>query len=365
MYALMKLTQTPYIKMNKDRIIALLLIAFWGFTFSVNAQNNEQAEPLDISGIVSNDLGQPLEGVLVINSSGTVSISGATGEFSLKAKVIDNIVFESEGYKKATLKVMGINIEDAKVLMKRNGFFDPEEDIDIPFGKINASSSTGSVVRISGEQLERHPSGQLYEALTGLIPGLQVRQTGSRPGLETFSVQYHGNSIMVLIDGMPMTQNLGLLEIEEVVFMRGASATAYMGEIGSEGLLDIKTKRGAVGPRKIMVQGEANIGLPTSLAEMQNSYDYAQTINNSLISDGLLPFYGQEALGAYQNHSDLIKYPDVDYRDLVYRDMVNRQQYTAQVLGGTENAKYFANFSYNGMQGLENSPHQRSSQDFR
>lgn len=360
----MKLTQTLFYKMNKDRITALLLLIFFGFTLSVNAQSNKQANIIDISGIVYNDLGQPLEGVLVLNSSGTAASSGPTGEFSLKAEVLDNITFESEGYKRTSIQVLGNKIEGAKVVMQRTGFLDPKEDVDIPFGKVSASSSTGSVVKISGEQLELHPSGRLSEALTGLIPGLQIRQTGSRPGLETFSIQYHGNSVMVLVDGMPMTQNLSLLEIEEVVFMRSASATAFMGEIGSEGLLDIKTKRGIVGPRKIMVQAETNFGFPTSVVEMQNSYDYAQTINNSLLSDGLVPFYGQEALNAYQNHSDPIKYPDVDYRDLVYRDVVNRQQYTAQVGGGTENAKYFANFSYNGFEGLENSPHRRSSQDF-
>src|SRR6056297_37602 len=334
----MKLTQTLFYKMNKDRITTLLLLIFFGFTMSVNAQsNNRQANVIDISGTVYNDLGQPLEGVLILNSSGTATASGPTGEFSLKAEVLDNITFESEGYKGASIQVLGNKIEGAKVIMQRIGFPDPSEAIDIPFGTVEASSSTGSVVRIPGEQLEKHPSGRVYEALTGLIPGLQIIQTGSRPGLETFSVQYHGNNVMVLVDGMPMTQNLGLLEIEEVVFMRGASATAFMGEIGSEGLLDIKTKRGAAGPRKIMVQAENNIGFPTSVVEMQNSYAYAQTINNSLISDGLVPFYGQEAMDAYQNHIDPIKYPDVDYRDLVYRDMVNRQQYTAQVLGGTEN----------------------------
>lgn len=360
----MKLTQTPFYTMNKDKITVLLLLLFLGFTFLVNAQSNRQAETIEISGVVYNDLGQPLAGVLILNSSGTAVASNAAGEFSLYAKVLDNITFEAEGYERSSLRVIGNKIEDAKVVMQRIGFMDPAADIDIPFGKIKASSSTGSVVRISGAQLEKHPSGRLLEALTGLIPGLQVRQTGSRPGLETFSVQYHGNGVTVLVDGMPMTQNLGLLEIDEVVFMRGASATAFMGEIGSEGILDIKTKRGAVGPRKIMVQAETNFGFPTSMVDMQNSYDYAQTINNSLVSDGLLPFYGEEALDAYQNQSDPIRYPDVDYRDLVYRDLVNRQQYTAQVMGGTENSKYFANFSYNGMQGMENSPHRRTSQDF-
>ncbi|MCF8381586.1 MAG: SusC/RagA family TonB-linked outer membrane protein [Bacteroidales bacterium] len=350
--------------MNKDRIIVLMLFAFFGFTLSVNAQNNKQVETIDVSGSVYSDLGEPLEGILILNSNGDVSVSDSIGAFTIKAKLVDNIAFESDGFKRTILRVNAGLYADGNVVMQRLGFLNPDDDVDIPFGKINAVSSTGSVIRISGDQLEKHPSGQVYEALTGLIPGLQVRQTGSRPGLETYSVQYHGNSVTVLVDGIPMTQNLGLLEIDEVVFMRGASATAFMGEIGSEGILDIKTKRGSVGPRKILIQAETNYGFPTSMVDMQNSYNYAQTINNSLISDGLSPFYDQGALDAYKDHTDLVRYPDVDYRDLVYRDMVTRQQYTAQVSGGTEDAKYFANFSYNGMQGMENSPDQRTNEDF-
>ena len=113
----MKLTKIPYYKMNKDKIIVLLLLTFFGFTLSVNAQNDKQAETIDISGIVYNDLGQALEGVLILNSSGSATASNPTGEFSLKAKIFDNIVFESEGYKKTTIQVIGSKIEGAEVVM--------------------------------------------------------------------------------------------------------------------------------------------------------------------------------------------------------------------------------------------------------
>ena len=43
---------------------------------------------------------------------------------------------------------------------------------------------------------------------------------------------------------------------------------------------------------------------------------------------------------------------------------MTRQQYTAQITGGTNSTKYFANFSYNGMQGMENSSDRRTNEDF-
>ena len=348
----------------KYKNILRLLLVLWGCTFNAIAQKNNRVT-VDVTGSVFDDLQAPLEGVLIINEDGKVAITNQNGEFAINAKVFDQIAFEMDGYDRKVVKVIGGKIANNEIILQRTSFFNAQKSIDIPFAKISSVSSTGSVIRVSGEQLEKHPSGLVLEALTGLIPGLQIRQTSSRPGLESYSVNYHGSSIEVLVDGVPATQNLGLLEVDEVVFMRGASATAFMGEIGADGLLLIKTKRGTAGPRKIMAQAEVGIGLPTSMAEMQNAYEYAQTINQSLKGDGLLPFYDQQALDAYQNHTDLIRFPDVNYNDLVYRDIINRQQYTAQVSGGNDNTKYFANFTYNGMEGLENSVHRRTNDDFK
>lgn len=351
--------------MNKYRIIQLLFLMLLGSTSVVFSQKKAQIVTVEVAGSVTDEFGIPLEGVLVINTDRKVSVSDQEGRFTILSKVMDYIAFEKQGYDRVVTEVKDGALLNKGMKMYRTGFFNPAETVDIPFGKISTNRSTGSVITITGEQLQKHPSGLLYEALAGLIPGLQVQQTGSRPGLETYNLTYHGAEVLILVDGMPVTENLGLLEIDEVVFMRGASATAFMGEIGANGLLSVKTKRGVVGPRKITVQGEISVGVPTSFADMQNSYDYANTINSSLISDGLSSFYDQKALDAYQNHTDLVKYPDVDYRDVVYRDHITRQQYSAQVLGGDDNTKYFANFTYNGLQGMENSPNRRKNDDFK
>jgi len=350
--------------MNKYKIILIVLLTFIGGASYSFAQTKGQIVTTDVTGVVADDLGMPLAGVLVTNTDKTVSITDAEGKFTINCRVKDYIAFEQIGYERSVAQVVDGRLKSTDVVMMRKGVMTADEMITTPFGQIQNSRSTGSVITISGEQLQKHPSGLVEEALTGLIPGLQVRQTGARPGLETFSLTYHGNNVFVLVDGMPMTQNIGLLEIDKVVFMRGASATAFMGEIGANGLLSITTKRGQEGPRQITVQAELSAGVPTSFTDMQNSYQYANTINQALVNDGLSPIYSQEALDAYQSHSDLIRYPDVDYRDEVYRDYITRQQYSAQVSGGDDNTKYFANFTYNGLEGMENSPNRRHSDDF-
>ncbi len=351
--------------MNKNKIIQLLLLMLLGGISTAFSQKKAQVVTIEVSGSVTDEFGSPLEGVLVMNTDRQISVSDVEGNFSISSKVQDYISIEKEGFDRVITTVKDGKLINNKMLMYRTGFMNPDEVLEIPFGKVNTLRSTGSVIKVSGEQLQKHPSGLVYEALAGLIPGLRVQQTGSRPGLETYSMTYHGASVLVLVDGMPVTENLGLLEIDEVVFMRGASATAYMGEIGANGLLSIKTKRGIAGPRKITAQAEVSVGLPTSFVEMQNAYEYAKTINNALISDGLSPFYDTDALNAYQNHTDPAKYPDVNYRDEIYRDYITRQQYSAQVVGGDENTQYFANFTYNGLEGMENSPNRRHNDDFK
>lgn len=350
--------------MKKDRILILLLLILWVGIFYAFAQTEEPLT-VEVTGQVFDDLGVPVEGVLLTNNAGIVTVTNQSGEFVLQSNVIDVIAFEIEGYETVLVNVLNGTIQDNEIIVKRAGFFNPQKPVNIPFKKISPVSSTGSVIRVSGQQLQKHPSGLVLEALTGLIPGLQIMQTSSRPGLESYNVRYHGSSVTILVDGLPVSQDLGLLAIDEVVFLRGAAATAFMGEIGADGLLNIITKRGINGPRKIMAQVETSVGLPTSMTDMQNSYQYAQTINRSLVSDGLPAIYSQQDLDAYNNQSDPVRYPDVNYQDLVYRDFISRQQYTAQVFGGDDRTRYFANFDYNGKQGMENSADRRINEDFR
>ncbi len=331
---------------------------------SARAQSKKNLVTVDVSGYVIDDSGQPLSGILMkAGKSAEIAITGENGEFSIKTGIVDHIGIDVEGFEHVTIHIDAGSMESDTIMLQRLDYFSENSKVDFPFGSINMDRSVGSVYKVSGEMLRKHPSGQVLEALTGLIPGLMIQQNSSRPGYEGFSVTHLGKPVEVLIDGFPQDLHISLREIEEVVMLKGAASTAMIGDVGADGVLLIKTKRGKAGPRQLKFEYEHGYGTPTSTGNYMNSYDYATLINKSLVNDGLQSIYTNDALTAYQTGSDPVRYPDVNYMDEFLRNNITRQQFNGQFSGGTSNSRYFANFAYNGFDGLEKLAEKRTGRD--
>ena len=352
--------------MKKNIKTLLLLIVFGGiFLIPIQAQKNKKPSTTLASGFVMDDAGNPISGLLLTAyNSHKSTVTDSQGKFEIEVQLNDFLGVDIEGLEPSSHEVSFGKLSNDTIIMQRTSFFNEKESVDIPFGSVSMNRSTGSVIRISGEQLQRQPSGIFTEALSGLIPGLMISQVSSRPGYEGFNMTYHGHSIEVLVDGVPQATQISLREIDEVVFMRGASATAYMGDMGANGLLLVKTKRGMTGTRKMSFEYETGSGTPTVMGEFMNAYDYANEINKAWLSDGhAQPYYSNEALSAYQNGTDPIRYPDVNYFDEFLRNNVNRNQFNAQASGGTKNSRYFMNIAYSHLNGLEKLSEKRKNDD--
>jgi len=346
-------------------LLPILLLLLGTVPYTVYAQDKEKLVTFEQSGYILDDAGTPLPGVLLkAGKTGAVDITGQSGEFTINTAAIDHVGINEEGYNSLSVSVWNGIIERDTIILQRTNYFSEESNVEFPFGSINMNRSTGSVFKVSGDQLRKHPSGQVLEALTGLIPGLMIRQTSSRPGYEGYNLMYHGKPVEVLIDGFPQQLHLSLREIEEVIMMKGAASTAMMGDLGANGILYVKTLRGQAGPRQLKFEYEPGYGIPTAMGEYMNAHDYASTINQSLVNDGLQSIYTDDALSAYLNGADPVRYPDVNYRDEFLRSNMNRQQFNAQFSGGTGNSKYFTNVAYGDFKGLEKLDEKRNGQDF-
>lgn len=352
--------------MNKKKNILLLIILLGGFLLSpTHAQNSKKRSTSFTSGLVVDDAGKPVSNLLLTAyKSRKTTVTDQNGQFEIEVELDDFLAVHAEGYKNASHPVHLGKLPNDTLIIQRTSFFNEKEKVAIPFAQIPSSRSTGSVIKVSGDQLEKHPSGIFTEALCGLIPGLMIKQTSSRPGYEGFSITYHGHGVEILVDGLPQSSQVSLREIDEVIFMRGASATAFMGDLGANGLILIKTKRGISGTREMSFEYEYGSGTPTVLGEFLPSYDYANAINKAWLNDGhSQAFYSEEALSAYEKGSDPIRYPDVDYFDTFLRNHVIRHQFNAQASGGTKDSRYFLNIAYNNLEGLEKLSEKRYCDD--
>ena len=120
-----------------------------------------------------------------------------------------------------------------------------------------ATTQTAGATTVSGEDISKVPVQRIEEYLNGRVPGLQVYRDES--GNYTIRIRgtqkfgQGGEEPLLVLDGMAVqpgsvsTVLAGLdpREISRVEVLKDASSTAMYGSRGANGVLVIKTKRGA------------------------------------------------------------------------------------------------------------------------
>lgn len=320
------------------------------------------AQDITVQGQVWDDaLGEPMIGVNV-SVKGTTNgvITDFDGNFTIKAKNNDVIVFSFIGYKDVTVVVKpGLNL--SRVLMKEDTQ-QIEEVIVVGYGQQKKASSVGAISSAKGSDLLQVGSvNSVSEALQGQIPGVVAINTSSKPGADAADLFIRGKatwgsaSPLVLVDGIERDFNdVDVNEIESISVLKDASATAVYGVKGANGVILLTTKRGK--NDKPVVNFTANFGFkqPTSeltFADYSTSMRmYNEAVINDKAWDKLIPESTLAAwdyaykTGNYGPYNDY--FPEVDWWNEMVKDFGFQQNYNLNISGGTERMSYFASLGY-------------------
>ena len=173
--------------------------------------------------------------------------------------------------------------------------------------------------------------------------------------MQAFVAGFNGNGMwgftdqLVLIDGVPRDANNVLpTEIEEITFLKGAQAVVLYGSRAAKGAILITTKRGHVNDG-LSVSVRANTGwnVAKSYPEYLSSAEYMSLYNEARANDGLGALYSATDIYNYASRENLYRYPDVDFYSSDYiKKAYNRSDVTAEIEGGNDRAKFYANVSY-------------------
>ena len=179
--------------------------------------------------------------------------------------------------------------------------------------------------------------------------------TYSLDNLQGYVAGYNGNGMwgftdqLVLIDGVPREANNVLpSEIEEITFLKGAQAVVLYGSRAAKGAVLITTKRGRVNDG-LSVEVRANTGwnVAKSYPEYISSAEYMTLYNEARANDGLTALYSADDIYNYGSKLNPWRYPDVDFYSSDYiKKAYNRSDVTAEIEGGNDRAKFYANVSY-------------------
>ena len=177
--------------------------------------------------------------------------------------------------------------------------------------------------------------------------------TYSLDNMQALTAGYNGQlwnqgDALVLVDGVPRDANNVLpTEIEDITFMKGASAVVLYGSRAAKGVILITTKRGKIQPLKITARADFQLDAAKSFPKYIDGAQYMTLYNQALANDGLASKYTEEDIYNTALGANPYRYPNQQFytSDYVKRTR-SRWDVTAEFEGGGKFAQFYTNISY-------------------
>jgi len=275
------------------------------------------------------------------------------------------VTISSKGYEPQTLFISDLMINQVVKLVKSKLFMTTDDDIPLPYLTMKKRHLTGSTSVLDAVTLDKYPSTDIRNALTGLVTGLEVYERDGSPGMsaeeklgsygasEKIGLYSRGSSLMYIIDDVRMDiteMPLDPGEIESVSLVRDIVSKTMYGPAAANGIMFIKTKRGKKNERLLNVGLEMGVSMIDRMPEWVSGADYARLNNlakkNSGITSGL---FTEEDIAAFAKNDPYdMNHPSVNYQDMLIKDTRSFTRASISTSGGTDAMQYSAYVGYNG-----------------
>ena len=262
--------------------LVVLLVGTTGLAFSQNI----------VTGTVE-DADGPLIGASVLVKGTTVgTITDMDGQFSIEAKVGDELEFSYMGYTSQTVKVTGKTLN---VTMSENTEVLSEVVVTAMGIKRDRKALGYEVGEVKGEELTKAGNPNAATSMAGRVAGLVVSETAggasgsTRVVLRGATEMTGNNQPLYVIDGVPMDNtNFGSAgkeggydlgdgisainpdDIESMSVLKGPAAAALYGSRASHGVILITTKKAATGDSKWGVEYNGTLTFDSQLSKWDN-----------------------------------------------------------------------------------------------
>ncbi|MDA3928116.1 MAG: SusC/RagA family TonB-linked outer membrane protein [Prolixibacteraceae bacterium] len=209
------------------------------------------------------------------------------------------------------------------------------------------TSGNDSLVHVAYSSVNKN---DLSNAISVLNPSEYLDKNYGTYGLDGSVALIGGSNLwnlgnaLVLIDGVERSSSqITSSEIDQITFLKGANAVVLYGSRAANGVILITSKHGVEGKQQSNVYVNTGINIPKSYPEYLGSAEYMKFFNQASLNDGLEPQYDDETIDNFASHSNLYRYPDVDYYSSDYlRKMFNYTTANADFSGGNERARFYA-----------------------
>ncbi|WP_273215439.1 SusC/RagA family TonB-linked outer membrane protein [Runella zeae] len=250
-----------------------------------------------VSGkVISSEDSSPLPGVSVV-VKGTTTGTNTDGDGSFKLTVKDNkavLVFSAVGFEKKEIVVGESSVFNITLSTDQKTL---NEVVVVGYGTQKKSQMTGAISQVTAKQITEMPLTNLGQALQGRAAGVDVSQSGSKPGAaprilirgrRSFNA---GNDPLYVVDGIPLSagyEDVNPNDIQSIEVLKDATATAIYGARGANGVVLVTTKRGAnKGKTTVTIDTYAGTSKAYSKLELFSGEEFAEYVREAYRATGL------------------------------------------------------------------------------
>ena len=247
-----------------------------------------------------------------------------------------------------------VEIKDNMRIVLKANVSELDEIVVIGYGSgKKLGSVVGSIGRVDNEAIEKSPTVNFTDALSGQVSGLSVLSSSGDPtaaasirlrGMSSISA---GTTPLFILDGAPISSSvfntLNPNDIENVTVLKDAASTAIYGSRAANGVVIITSKKGKLNEKAtVTVRAQAGFsGLVKDQLEMMNSEQYIR-------------FRDLIGMPVDQSVKDLVANYGIstNWRNEFFDGSAPTYSIDASIDGGGANNTYFVSVNHTDQQGI-------------
>jgi len=327
-------------KRKNLRVLLSFVIALFSFAF-VQAQT--------VTGKIISQNGEPQPFATVqVKGTQTIATADAQGNYSIKAKQGDVLIFTSTSFERLEITVDAA-VVNATVVATVSAL---KEVVITGYGTRSKRSNIGSASTVVIDDIRTQPIASFDQILQGQAPGLNVKTGSGQPGRNADVIIRGRTSVngsvdpLYIVDGVEVrpgdfsTMNQG--DFESVSVLKDAASTAIYGSRAANGVIVVTTKKGKSGKVRFAYDGQFGVSmLPENKLKLMNTQEKLDFEMNIAGNP-----WGWSAADV-----TALRQINTNWNDFVFQDG-KMQSHQLSASGGTDKTTFYTSFSYFDQEGV-------------
>jgi TonB-linked SusC/RagA family outer membrane protein len=248
-----------------------------------------------VSGTVISENGEALPGVTVqienndhkIVDSSITDEKGLFTTSALKLGEIYDFSFSSVGYQSTQIKSFAVKAGTNTLLARlKDNNEKLNEVVVVGYGTQQKRFVTGSVTKVSAEQLSNYSGSNFAQQLSGKAAGIQINEASGQPGsnpqiiIRGIGTLTAGRSPLVVVDGFPLTEGTSFNyinpnDIESLEVLKDPASASIYGSRAANGVILITTKKSKADIFNVTIDAYTGFQQRSDKVEYVNAHDAA------------------------------------------------------------------------------------------